>query len=185
MNHVMVDIETTGVNPDRSAIIQIAAWKFDPITQDIDTQFFDRCLSIPKLRFWDEGTRLWWAQQKPEILRDIWDRMEDPKTVLEGFIDWVDPSSAPIFWSKPTHFDYMFISSYLSDYEVVNPFHFRTANDLNTFLRSLHFPGDVPEIDVEFTGDAHNARMDALHQICVLFEHLKITKGSPANEHAA
>ena len=76
---VMVDLETTGTSPDETAMIQLAAVKFNLAEGTVDsTDMFNRCLSIPPKRFWDEGTRQWWGQQKREILLDIYARMEDP-----------------------------------------------------------------------------------------------------------
>ena len=79
----MVDLETTGTSFDRTAIIQIAAVRFNFDTGEIDHDMFDRCLWIPQNRHWDEDTRAWWGKQKREVLQDILFRGEDPRIVLE------------------------------------------------------------------------------------------------------
>lgn len=175
MRHIMVDIETTGVNPDRNGILQIAAWKFDPINPDISPEFFDRCLMLPAHRHWSEDTRSWWLQDKRELLMSLLNRGEDPKQVMSDFKDWCDPSTSPIFWSKPSHFDYMFISSYFGDCGVMNPFHYRSTTDMNSFLRGLYRSSEIPDIDVPFTGEVHNALYDAMHQIQCIWAHVQNT----------
>ena len=50
-HHYMLDVETTGARPDRAAILQIAAVKFDPLARTIDTaDMFNRCLAMPGWR---------------------------------------------------------------------------------------------------------------------------------------
>lgn len=171
---VMVDLETTGTLPDRHAIIQVCAVRFNPTTREVSGDVFDRCMYIPPHRSWMEGTRNFWAQRK-DVFRSLEERMEDPATVWPEFCDWAYPAGKARFWSKPSHFDFNFVSSYCHDYEMANPFHFREANDMRSFLRALYFPGDIPreiEDSVEFIGPVHNALYDTFHQIKVLFAHL-------------
>lgn len=167
----MIDIETTGTLPDRHAIIQIAAVRFNLETGDVSTDFFDRCLALAPHRSWDEGTRHWWMGQKRSTLQGIFDRMEDPRKVFEEFCTWAYPAGSMKFWSKPSHFDFNFISSYCHDYGKPNPFHFRVATDMNSYLRGLYAPNEVPKLDVPFKGPVHNALYDTLHQIKVLLAH--------------
>ena len=168
----MVDIETTGLSPDESAIIQIAAARFKLAEKTIDPEVFDRCLSIPAKRFWDEGTRVWWGQQKREVLQDIYRRMEEPSGVTQAFSDWArakQEGHSLRFWAKPISFDYAFVSSYFRQFDVYNPFDFREATDLRSYVKGLGRSSDYPELVVEFKGDAHNALVDTLNQINYLF----------------
>lgn len=170
---VMVDLETTGLNPDENAIIQIAGVRFNIENKQVDTQFFDRCLRIPQKRFWDEGTRDWWLE-KEDLLRSLYRRMEDPAIVIKDFQNFCMPVMGQQlrWWSKPSHFDYPFVQSYMKQFGLQMPFDFREANDLRSFLRGVHFPKIIPEVNVSFEGEAHNAIFDTLHQIKILFEHL-------------
>jgi hypothetical protein len=100
--------------------------------------------------------------------------MEDPGTVVRGFHAWVleKPTLVPIrFWSKPTTFDFMFLSSYFRRYELPNPFHFRYAKDLNSYLFGRGHT-DINEFwkGVEPVGSAHNALHDCIYQIRGLFQ---------------
>lgn len=177
----MVDIETTGTLPDRHAILQISAVKFNLKTGAVSPDFFDRCLIMPKHRSWDEGTRNWWIDKKSSIINDIFDRAEDHRVVIDEFAKWAYPQNHLQFWSKPTHFDFMFLSSYFHDENIQNPFHYRFANDLNSYLRGLYYPKDVPNLNLEFKGDAHNALADTLHQLRLLFAHMKDVE-APSNQ---
>lgn len=170
----MVDIETTGVSPDENAIIQIAAVRFDLKTMTIDTKsMFDRCLFMPQKRFWDEETRSWWLGKNRSVFETIGPRMEDPKLVLNAFIDWVvsdsDTEQPRRFWAKPTSFDFPFMQSYYKQFDLPFPFHFRYSMDVNTYIRGM---ANDPLAELNYrpmTGPAHNALFDVLHQIGNLF----------------
>lgn len=177
---VMVDIETTGTQPNRSAMIQLAAVKFNLDARTVSPQMFDRSLVIPPWRGWDEDTREWWAKQ-PDTLYKIVANSEDPKVVMSDFTHWaMQPGGQLRFWAKPTTFDFMFVSSYLRDYDLPQPFSYRDANDMNSYLRGLYAPADIDRNDEPtMNGMAHDAIFDVLHQIKVLFHHAD--KKSPAN----
>lgn len=174
---VMLDIETTGTAPDEAAIIQIAAVKFDLEERTVDQNFFNRCLSIPPKRFWDESTRAWWGKQDPEILTNIYSRMEDPETVLRDLVKWVGGSAN--LWAKPTTFDASFIQSYMRQFNIGSPFHYRNNIDLNSFLRGLAGSTVIPHIDIDFVGAAHDAIFDSLNQIALLFKAMDIYRPRP------
>jgi len=177
---VMVDIETTGLNPDRAAILQIAGVRFDLKNGRVDSKTFNQSLAIPLTRHWHEGTRDWWLRDKAELLERIMSNAQDPKLVLQRFSEWAlwgSEGQTLHFWAKPTHFDYAFIRSYLTDFDVVNPFHFRMANDMNSFIRARYYPEDPPSFDeIEFDGDAHDALADVWHQLKILFAAYEGTK---------
>lgn len=174
MKSVMVDLETTGLKPEHSGIMQIAAVKFDLATGEIDANFFDECLYLPNNRYWQEETRGWWSKM-PDVLRQIFFRMREPRAVLNEFVEWLGPDQY-MFWAKPTHFDYSFLASYFADFEIRNPFHYRETMDMNTWIRSRYFPNDVDNLFIPFDGDVHNALMDALNQIKTLMAHYDNTK---------
>ncbi len=173
---VMVDIETTGVQPNRTAMIQLAAVRFNLAEQTVDSSdMFNKALFIPNTRFWQESTRDWWTQQKPTILNEIYMKMEEPAVVMQEFSDWAlngGNSEEPLrFWAKPTSFDFSFVQSYLDDYGIYNPFHFRYATDMNSFIRGLANDSSVATFaNPDFQGDAHNAIFDVINQIDTVFK---------------
>ncbi len=174
-----VDIETTGTSPEHSAIIQIAAAKFNPWTREIKHNFFNRCLLIPADRKWDESTRQWWAKQ-PDTLRGIMNRMECPRVVMTDFYDWImeEPSSSILF-AKPISFEHPFLTSYFQKFDFPMPFDFRVGRDMRSFIAGLSHPGEpFDEKSVSFEGTEHDAIFDVLHQIKVLFAALN-HKDSP------
>ena len=172
MTDVMVDIETTGTNPDRTAILQIGAVKFNAHTREVSPDFFNRSLTIPGHRSWDTETMNWWTQQKAGVLSEIMNAAEPHRDVINSFAEWAYPMHHLRFWAKPTTFDFMFISSYFKDMDIVNPFSYRTAVDMNSFLAGKYFPEEAPHIQVTHTGDAHNALQDCFWQLKLLFAHL-------------
>lgn len=168
----MIDIETTGTNPEENAIIQIAAVRFNRLTGEIDPKFFDRCLHVPPGRYWAEDTREWWMNQ-PEVLTGLLTRAEPPEMVIKAFWEWVaaGPSICPrAFWGKPITFDYNFINSYFRQYGLMQPFHYREAVDLNSYLLGRgHENRREYWKTIEPVGDAHNALHDCLYQIRAVF----------------
>lgn len=173
MLDVMVDIETTGLRPDRNHIIQIAAVRFDFETGEVDSNFFNRCMwpSVPH-RAWQESTRTWWMGKNQKVFQDIQKRMEEPQTVMQDFADWAGyQHEEPLrFWGKPVSFDYSFIDSYFHDLGIMNPFHYRYTVDLNSFRRGRKLTSDFVPDEIQFDGDAHNAIFDCLHQIKIAFQ---------------
>jgi DNA polymerase III epsilon subunit-like protein len=169
----MIDIETTGTDPAHAAIIQIAAVKFSLETKEIDTaSMFCRSLWIPPGRFWDENTRDWWGRQNQDILNGIYDRMEDPRVVMNEFFDWGNGLNLVMparMWAKPISFEYPFLSSYFKQFDLHMPFHFRYAKDVNTFLFAKGHDPSVFWRGVPPAGDAHHALFDVLTQIHGVF----------------
>ncbi|HIH2748252.1 TPA: 3'-5' exonuclease [Burkholderia lata] len=173
---VMVDLETTGTQPERTAIIEIAAVRFDFASGEIMPEMFNRCLMIPHGRFFDEETRNWWLKDKREILQGIYARMERPEVVMQAFRDFllrdVDTYNEKLrLWAKPSHFEYPFLESYFKEFEIGNPFHYRDTNDMNSWIRGRYWPQQPPEFErnIPFEGDAHSALFDVLHQLKVLY----------------
>lgn len=171
---VMVDCETTGTNSHKHGMLQLSAVKFDIETRSVQPypEMFDRCLQLPASRTWDAGTAQWW-QKKRRVYDEITARAEDPAIVIRDFAQWVGyQNPKPVrFWAKPTTFDWSFVASYFEEFGLPNPFHYRWATDMNTFIRGLakdhtlesHY---VPSLG----GDAHNALYDNLNQINQVFE---------------
>jgi oligoribonuclease (3'-5' exoribonuclease) len=170
----MVDIETTGTNPENCSMIQLSAVKFDLATQSVQpyTEFFDRCLLQPKNRYFEEDCRTNFWGKRPQIYKMISARAEDPATVMQDFVKWVgfDNPKPVRFWSKPITFDWGFIASYMRQYGLQNPFHYRWAMDMNTYIRGLAGDPTVESHYTAFQGEAHNAIMDVLNQINQVFE---------------
>lgn len=173
---VMVDCETTGTLPDRNALLQISAVRFNLKERTVDPEFFNQCLTIPPWRSWDQGTISWWNRQ-PQVLQSILQRAQPADKVINDFAEWAYPAGWLRFWSKPSHFDFMFLSSYFNDYGLANPFHYREAMDVNSFLRGIYYPNKPDDsIKTEMSGPAHDALNDTLWQLKHLFAHVDNVK---------
>lgn len=160
----MVDLETTGTLPEHAAILQIAAVRFDYQSGTIGGTYV-ASLEIPHGRFWDEDTRDWWSSM-PDTLRRVTEGARPAEIVMPEFVQWCGYDCR--LFAKPTSFEYPFIDSYCRQFGLTNPFHFRSAIDLNSYIRGL---ADNPTeyFDVPFEGEKHNALDDVLHQIRILF----------------
>lgn len=179
---VMLDLETGGLSPDHSPIIQIAAVKFNLKAQSIDSDnMFDRCLLPLPGRYWDEGTRQWWFGKNKAVLDTIRPRMEQPEKVLADFCDWVldgyDGQEPIRMWSKPSHFDLPMLDSHLKQVGKSTPWHYRYGMDVNSFIRGLANDPNAELNYIEFEGPAHNALVDVLNQIGNLFAAVEHHRG--------
>lgn len=170
---IMIDVETTGTRPEHSAVIQIAAVRFNLQEGTVDaSDMFDRCLAVAPNRYWDEDTRQWWQGKNLKVYHQICARMEDPTIVMRAFRDWsvAKKVDEPLrFWAKPTSFDYALMQSYFRQFDLHNPYHFRYARDMNSYMAGLAGRPEHRQLDVEFAGSQHNALHDVLHQIKTLF----------------
>lgn len=178
---IMVDLETTHIQPDSGAILQIAAVKFNLEKRIVCPDYFDRCLTIPNHRSWSESTRTWWVGKRLDLLNELVGRAEPWRPVTEAFVRYAYPPGQYRFWSKPSHFDFQFIQSYVNDIEMPQPFAHWEANDLRSFLRGGFFPEQPPKIELEFVGEVHNALWDTFHQIKMLFAYADLM-GRPKQE---
>lgn len=171
MTDLMVDIETTGADPQNTAMIQLAAIPFNYETEEIGTPF-NRCLEMPLNRYWDEGTKRWWhdSEEKRAVLQDIQMRAEDPIVVINAFFDYVRAFDVkPRFWSRGA-FDWGFIEHYLRQFNLPMPFHFSDARDLRSHMSGLFGKPYEPNMHwLTMEGSAHNALFDCVIQLKRLF----------------
>jgi DNA polymerase III alpha subunit (gram-positive type) len=165
MRDIMLDVETTGTSPDRNAMIQVAAVRFDLATGEVDgADTFNECLFMPPWRSWDEETRLWW-QKQPAVLQSLLARAKPAVEVMDRFATWAGYDT-PVMWAKPITFDFNFVASAFRDAQIPNPFSFRQAMDCRSYLRGLAGHTDyIKETEIEFRGPKHDAIFDVFHQI--------------------
>lgn len=176
-NHYMIDVETTGTNPQQTSMIQLAAVAFNPDKGTISGDLFSRSLFEMPGRFWERGTQKFWDDKKP-ILNRIQAGAIEPKTAMRDFFNWVlkhNQGAEPIFWSKPTTFDWCFVDEYFTRTDVSSPFSFRSVIDMRSWLRAKLGTLSLDDIvkfekSLEFQGDAHDARFDALHQVRIVMK---------------
>src|SRR5213592_1550808 len=141
LTDIMVDLETTGTDPDHCAIFQIAAVKFDPETKEVSPVIFNRSLTFAPNRFWEEGGRQFWSKM-PDIYQKIIETAEPTSRVLTDFYAWCIKDQPNIdggwrLWAKPITFEWAFLSSYYRQYDIPMPFHYRYARDLNSYVAGM------------------------------------------------
>ena len=168
--HIMCDIETTGVKPDRNHIIQICAVRFNLKTGEYDPNLFEVCLN-PNTASWrsqDPSTMTWWQDPERQPIYDsIIEKSLDSKIAIQAFAHWLGKERL-VFWGNRNGFDYMFLQSYFADCGVPFPFKFWDSKDLLSYTEGLCNGANVPFIkknSLEFFGQKHNAIDDTLHQL--------------------
>lgn len=168
--HIMCDIETTGVKPDRNHIIQICAVRFNLKTGEYDPNLFEVCLN-PNTTSWrsqDPSTMTWWQDPERQPIYDsIIEKSLDSRLAIQAFANWLGKERL-VFWGNRNGFDYMFLQSYFADCGVPFPFKFWDSKDLLSYTEGLCNGANVPFIkknSLEFVGQKHNSIDDTLHQL--------------------
>lgn len=177
MTDVMVDIETTGLDVKTNAILQIGAQKFNLHTGETGDKFVIN-MSILEGRTWMESTRQWWATQDKAIRDGVFEDPYSPSVAMNAFANWCYPHNSLRFWGKGGHFDYPFIEGYFRELGIPDPFFYRVATDMNSFLRGLHYPNPIPKVPYKDVGGAHNALSDAINQLSQVQAHLEYVENA-------
>ena len=170
---VMIDLETTGTQPERAGILQLAAVRFDYASGQIDPNMFNAAMSPAPGRLWDFSTIVWWREEAGRMahLNTLMKTGRPADVVMKELIAWVGNPSQPVrMWAKPTSFEGPFLSSLFEQLGMQNCFHYRHMRDINTWISALR--GDPAQdrsaVEVPFEGQPHNALFDALHDVRVL-----------------
>lgn len=175
MYDVMLDLETTGVNPHVNGIVQIAAWKFDYLSGEVNPEPLNIPIQLASGRMWDFDTIQWWRESKERMDHLNWCRANGVPA-REGFqmlFDWIGHARQGYrLWAKPITFEFPFLQSHFSQLDIPIPFHYRYSKDINTWICALKGdPGATTyDIDLPFEGMKHNALFDSLHDMRCLLE---------------
>lgn len=163
--HVMVDIETTGLNPADSGIWQIGACVVtDPINQFEAT--LNPSLYIEQGRY-EEVTVQWQGKQNLVNWNHAMDLSSPANAqyqLLRGFLSWIYEVKPDWIWSKGS-FDFHHLHAGFKDCDLEAPWKYWQELDLRTICTFLNMP--VPTVV-----GAHNALTDAqaqaFHLDCIL-----------------
>lgn len=162
MINVMVDLETLGVNGS-PVIAAIGAVEFYPISLSggLGREFYQ----IVNLKSGtDIGMNIdaeavrWWMQQSDNA-RDIFQFPGLPiRDVLTAFGRWLPTRDSVVIWGNGAAEDNMWLANAYRLLGLTPPWTFRENRCFRT-LRALN-----PDVQVEYTGTAHNALDDAKNQ---------------------
>lgn len=163
---LMVDIETTGLQPSRSAIIQIGAVPFNFHTGDIDAKnMFKVALSMPMKRCWTDNTEKFWKVDNAEVYAQIMASAQPWREGFMSFYRYACLQENARFWCKGLNFDWNFIEEYCRDLDLDMPFNFRQAKDLRSFIAGMNGEALFEDPYVERVGNHHDALSDCLTQL--------------------
>lgn len=163
-NHIMIDLETLGVQPN-AQILSIGAVKFDPLVInkdfDLQDQFYcridlDSCESFNFSI--DQSTIDWWSKQSPEAIDEAFnsDDRIDIRSAIDDFYKFCWGCSK--VWSNGAGFDIVILETVFKRLQKAVPWRYWQVMDCRTWNE---LGRAVPEVE---TGVKHNALDDAVAQ---------------------
>lgn len=174
MRDVMIDIESSGTNPNSAGILEIGAVKFDLASGQVG-ETFKIAMYLPQNRYWSEETRQFWSSRL-SLYNEITKDSVPPAEGIKKFIDWVNKDILnPRGWSKPLSFDLPFIASYCEQFGIRNPFNHWEQRDLRSFMMGV-YGENLPKLTMKEGLVEHDALADALNQTLWAIETYKRRK---------
>ncbi|EEV6023270.1 exonuclease [Escherichia coli] len=165
-NHLSVDLETMGKNPD-APIISIGAIFFDPQTGDMGPEF-SKTIDIDTAGgVIDRDTIKWWLKQSREaqsaILTDEIP-LDDALLQLREFIDENSDGFFVQVWGNGASFDNVILRRSYVRQEIPCPWRYHNDRDVRTIVelgKAIDFDARTA---IPFEGERHNALDDARYQ---------------------
>jgi|SRR5690242_3575607 len=174
MRDVMIDLETWGKRPG-CALRSIGAVVFDPRGEELGDEFYvnvtrDSCEEIGL--HVDPDTEAWWARQSSQAQDSL---TVDPLPIRDAINKFcsfwrVRALSRP--WSQGANFDQPILEEVMRLLDARVPWKFWDSR----CTRTAYGMAGMGKFDMpKFSGTAHNALDDALHQArCVQLAHKKL-----------
>lgn len=175
MNHISIDLETLGTNPD-CMIVSIGACEFD-----LETGEIGRSLYIPvdldgqEDRSFSPSTLKWWMAQST-IAREVFNEEEArPLNVALYLLEqWSQNWDKKQVWGNGATFD---ISILENAYQFQQPWKFWNVRDMRTLVDVATTTSGFNKKLVDRMGVHHNALDDAIFQarvMCKAYEHIQL-----------
>lgn len=163
MNHIMLDLETMGTDPN-AAIVSIGAVAIDFDKNCLGEEFYRR-ISLESAMLSggivDASTVIWWLKQSEPARREIYSASADIRKACEAFSQYVartvDPSQMCI-WGDGAAFDNVLLSCTYARLGLEKPWKFWNDRCYRTIKNTYK------DIKTESFGTAHNALDDAKQQ---------------------
>lgn len=174
LNHLMIDLETLGVNQD-SVFVSVGLCTFDPETGEIEhrEEFnVDWQSSIDSGRSVTAGTLKWWlAQDQGATVNILLDgfKLERALIVLSDFIK---EHKIKYVWGNGATFDISILENSYTQLGMKIPWDFWNVRDVRTIKHLAPFNYKVPA----FEGTQHKAMDDAVHQAMYVSEIWQLIK---------
>lgn len=165
-DHLMIDLETMGKNPD-APIISIGAIFFDPQTGDMGPEFSKTIDLETAGGVIDRDTIKWWLKQSREAQSAIMTDEIPLDDALLQLREFIDENSGEFFvqvWGNGANFDNTILRRSYERQGIPCPWRYYNDRDVRTIVEL----GKATDFDartaIPFEGERHNALDDARYQ---------------------
>lgn len=179
MNHLMIDIETLGTQPN-APIIAIGAVFFDPDTGELGAEL-DTHISLitaMKNRPADPNTLRFWMNQSDEARHAMTSGDKPLDAALSTLANMIrqhtDPDQRLKVWANGPSFDLTILKHAYHQYNMNAPWPYNADRDVRTIC-DLAAP-NIDRNEFTFNGEPHCALDDAKHQVkyvSAMWQHIK------------
>ncbi|GDP85223.1 exodeoxyribonuclease VIII [Escherichia coli] len=165
-DHLMIDLETMGKNPD-APIISIGAIFFDPQTGDMGPEFSKTIDLETAGGVIDRDTIKWWLKQSREAQSAIMTDEIPLDDALLQLREFIDENSGEFFvqvWGNGANFDNTILRRSYERQGVPCPWRYYNDRDVRTIVelgKAIDFDARTA---IPFEGERHNALDDARYQ---------------------
>ncbi|EPC9817118.1 3'-5' exoribonuclease domain-containing protein [Escherichia coli] len=165
-DHLMIDLETMGKNPD-SPIISIGAIFFDPQTGDMGPEFSKTIDLETAGGVIDRDTIKWWLKQSREAQSAIMTDEIPLDDALLQLREFIDENSGEFFvqvWGNGANFDNTILRRSYERQGIPCPWRYYNDRDVRTIVelgKAIDFDARTA---IPFEGERHNALDDARYQ---------------------
>lgn len=165
-DHLMIDLETMGKNPD-APIISIGAIFFDPQTGDMGPEFSKTIDLETAGGVIDRDTIKWWLKQSREAQSAIMTDEIPLDDALLQLWEFIDENSGEFFvqvWGNGANFDNTILRRSYERQGIPCPWRYYNDRDVRTIVelgKAIDFDARTA---IPFEGERHNALDDARYQ---------------------
>ena len=165
-DHLMIDLETMGKNPD-APIISIGAIFFDPQTGYMGPEFSKTIDLETAGGVIDRDTIKWWLKQSREAQSAIMTDEIPLDDALLQLREFIDENSGEFFvqvWGNGANFDNTILRRSYERQGIPCPWRYYNDRDVRTIVelgKAIDFDARTA---IPFEGERHNALDDARHQ---------------------